>query len=83
MFNNYRDIPRQFVPFNKWLAIFKGTIYTGIIIAYFHLEGKELLYAIYLPIDVLMQIALLVYKFSERYFDEQQKEWAKHRKARL
>ena len=56
-----------------WLWVIQGMLYVGVLVAYFMIKGKELVYAIYIPVDVLLTASLAAYYYST-YRAEKKKE---------
>ena len=63
----------------KWLIILKIIVYLGVLVCYFIFRGPELAYAIYIPLDILLEFVLLGYRLSEKYFIEKERKRAKER----
>ena len=56
----------------KWLIVIKVIVYPIIAVCYFVFRGPELAYAIYIPLDILLEIAQLLYRIMERYLLNQE-----------
>jgi hypothetical protein len=48
-----------------WIIIVKTIAYIGIIAAYFVIWGKELDYAMYIPLDILLELIMMIYRKGE------------------
>ena len=67
----YVDQARQFYKGMWWLWIIQAVLYVGVIGAYFMIEGKEMVYAIYIPLDIMLTVSLGFYYYTT-YRAEQQ-----------
>ena len=63
----------------KWLIIMKILVYLAVVVCYFVFRGPELAYAIYIPLDILLEFVLLGYRVTEKYFIEKERKRAKER----
>ena len=59
----YRSMERVFYSRMWWLWVIQGILYVGVVVAYFMVRGKELAYAIYIPVDVLLTVSLAAYYY--------------------
>ena len=64
-FQNYSHCERKFVPMKKWLIVVKIIVFGAVAVSYFLLKGPELTYAIYIPLDFLLEMVLLSYRVTE------------------
>ena len=46
-----------------WVWIVNLVVYVGVIVAYFCIEGHELVYSIYVPLDILLNVSKMVFYF--------------------
>ena len=53
----------------KAMIVIKTIVFTGVSIAYFIIKGNELAYAIYLPLDIILEACLLIYRIGEAYLE--------------
>lgn len=60
----YRFLKRQFYGGCCWLWYLQAALYIGVIYFYFTIPGEELVYAIYIPLDVLLTISLGVFYYA-------------------
>ena len=63
----------------KWLIILKIIVYLAVAVLYFIFRGPELAYAIYIPLDILLEFVLLAYRVTEKYKIEKERKRAKER----
>ena len=56
-----------------WLWVMQGIMYVGVFVAYFMIRGKELVYAMYIPVDGLLTAGLAAY-YCWTYRTEKKKE---------
>ena len=63
----------------KWLIILKIIVYLAVGICYFIFRGPELAYAIYIPLDILLELVLLAYRVTEKYYIDKERKRAKER----
>ena len=68
-FHNYKELEREFVQMPLWIVIIKAIVFLGIIVAYIFVKGNELMYAMYLPFDLILECVLLIFRKFERYMD--------------
>ena len=52
-----------------WLWWLNLAVYIGVITAYFLIDGHEMIYCMYLPLDLLLNLAKAAYYFYH-YFEE-------------
>jgi hypothetical protein len=52
---------RVFVSGTKWLWILNSVVSVGCFIAFIILQGRELVYALYIPLDLFFNIAKTVF----------------------
>ena len=74
IFNNYKEVDREFIHMPIWIQIIKGLAFSGVIVCYIVFQGPELAYAIYLPLDILLEIVLFVYRLVEGWLDRRRKQ---------
>jgi len=60
----YRFMKRQFYGKMWWLWIVQAVLYCAVGVVYFMVPGKELVYAIYIPLDVMLTICLGAFYYS-------------------
>ena len=63
----------------KWLIVLKILVFAGVIVCYFVFRGPELAYAIYIPLDILLELVLLAYRLVEKAIMDREKKRAKER----
>ena len=54
----YRYLKRTFYIDLYWLWIVQFILYIGVVTAYIMIPGKEIVYAIYIPLDIVLTISL-------------------------
>ena len=64
LFNNYADLERRFVKMPVWMLIIKIVVFVVLVTAYFVYPGKELVYAMYLPLDFMLELFMTVYRVT-------------------
>jgi len=64
IFNNYADLERRFVKMPIWIQVVKVIVFIALIVAYFVYPGKELVYAMYLPLDFTLELFMTVYRVT-------------------
>ena len=67
IFENYRNCQREFIPMKKWLIVVKLIVFGAVSVCYFVFRGPQLAYAIYIPLDFLLELALLAYRVTEKF----------------
>ena len=63
----------------KWIIIAKIIVFGTVAVLYFVFRGPELAYAIYIPLDFLLELVLLAYRVTEKYIIETERRRAKER----
>ena len=51
----------------KWLIVVKLIVFGAVGVCYFVFRGPQLAYAIYIPLDFLLELALLAYRVTEKF----------------
>ena len=51
----------------KWLIVVKLIVFSAVGVCYFVFRGPQLAYAIYIPLDFLLELALLAYRVTEKF----------------
>ena len=62
-----------------WLMVIKIIVFGAVTVCYFVFKGPELAYAIYLPLDLLLEFVLLAYRVTEKFFIDREKKRNKQR----
>ena len=63
----------------KWIIGAKIIVFGAVAVLYFVFRGPELPYAIYIPLDFLLELVLLTYRVTEKYIIETERRRAKER----
>ena len=63
----------------KWLIVVKLIVFFSVIVCYFIFRGPELAYAVYIPLDILLELVLLAYRRVEKAIMDREKKRAKER----
>lgn len=53
----------------SWVWIVNSVVYVAVIATYFCVDGHELIYSMYLPLDVLLNFAKAVFYFTCQWRD--------------
>ena len=69
----YRFLKRQFYGKMWWLWIVQAVLYCAVGAYYYMVPGKELVYAIYIPLDIVLTISLAAFYYST-YREEKRRE---------
>ena len=67
---HYKHVTREFINMPIWIIVVKTIAYIGIIAAYFVIWGKELDYAMYIPLDIILEITMMIYRKVEEYLNK-------------
>ena len=67
----------------SWLWVLQAVVTIGVIIAYIIIDGKELVYALYIPLDILFSVAKTSFFWLYFYTDSKRKDDKKRLKERL
>ena len=51
----------------KWLIVVKLIVFGAVGVCYFVFKGPQLAYAIYIPLDFLLELVLLAYRATEKF----------------
>ena len=65
IFDHYKEIDREFIHMPIWLQILKGLVFSSLTVCYFVFMGPEMTFAIYLPVDLLLEFALFAFRLVE------------------
>ena len=82
-FQNYTHCEREFVPMKKWLIVVKFLVFSAVAVCYFLIKGPELTYAIYIPLDFLLEMVLLSYRNTEKFIIHRERKRNKERELLL
>ena len=63
----------------KWLIVIKIIVFGAVGVCYFVLKGPELAYAIYIPLDFLLELVLLAYRLVEKLIIDREEKRNKER----
>ena len=63
-----------------WAVIGKAIIYTTVAVCYLVFKGPELAFAMYIPVDLLLEFILLVYRKVEQFIEKKKQDREKERK---
>ena len=63
----------------KWLIVLKIIVFGAVGVCYFVFKGPELAYAIYIPLDILLEFVLLAYRVVEKFIMDKEKKRNKER----
>lgn len=66
-----------------WTWIINAAVYIGVLVCYFMVDGHEMVYAIYLPLDFFLNCSKASYYFLYYYRDAQREKKAAHLKEVL
>lgn len=70
---HYRFFKRRFHIDLWWLWVVQAVLYVGVIAAYAIIPGKEIVYAIYIPLDILLTMSLAFFYYLT-YIDTKKEE---------
>ena len=70
LFNNYADLERRFVKMPIWIQVVKIVVFVALVVAYFAYPGKELVYAMYLPLDFTLELFMTVYRVTAQHLQD-------------
>ena len=57
----------------SWLWIVNAIVYIAVIIIYFCVDGRELVYSMYLPLDAILNLAKAIYYFASQLKDKRER----------
>jgi hypothetical protein len=69
---HYRYMKREFHS-NKFIWIVQGVFYIGVLIMYLMVSGNEIIYDLWVPLDLLIFCSMGIYALSEYRSHEQKK----------
>lgn len=67
----------------SWLWVLQVVVTIGSVIAFIVIDGKELVYALYIPLDILFSVAKTSFFWLYYYTDKKRKEDKRRLKERL
>lgn len=68
---------------SPWMYILNGLVTLGCMIAFLLIDGKEYVFAFYIPLDLALNMCKTAFFWINWYDDKKQKEDAKRVAARL
>ena len=66
-----------------WLIVCKIIVFSAVAVLYFVFKGPELTYAIYIPLDFLLELVLLAYRTTEKFTIDRERRLSKEREDRI
>lgn len=72
--HHYIWMEQSFDDSRKWVWIVNIIVYIAVITIYFCVDGHELIYTLYLPLDFLLNLSKAIYYWSLYYLDLKNKE---------
>ena len=70
---------RRFDTDCKWVWYVHAILTVMVIVAYCMTSGREVLFAIYIPLDILLNLSAVVFFWYERYKDKVKKDRIKRK----
>ena len=67
--HHYVWMIQRFNTSRMWVWILNLIVYVGVVITYFLVPGHEIIYSMYIPLDVLLNISKAIYYFYCYYKD--------------
>ena len=80
---HYKDMERVFDMSRWWIWVINGAVTIGCFIAYMLIDGAEVLYAQYIPLDLFLNFWKTVFYFYYYYRDLRNKEEEKRISERV
>ena len=71
---HYVWMEMRFNSTRMWMWIVNFVVYVGIIVAYFCVDGHELIYNMYVPLDILFNVSKAAFYFYYYMQDRQEKQ---------
>jgi len=68
--DHYKPMKRVFVTGHRWLWVLSSVVSIGCFIAFLMLNGSELVYALYIPLDFFFNIAKTLFFWWYFYMDK-------------
>ena len=65
--SHYIKLEREFNTDHQWVWYIHALLTASVFIWYCVTSGRELLYALYIPLDILLNVSLVVFFWYERY----------------
>lgn len=65
--DHYQRLEREFRTDCKWIWYVRAILTLMTLIWFFTVDGKELLFALYIPLDIMLNISVVVFFWYERY----------------
>ena len=81
--DHYKEMRRVFDRSWPWMWLVHSLIVVGCFAAFIVIPGKELVYALYIPLDLLLSFGRAAFFWQNFYLDKLRKEDKKKLKARL
>ena len=81
--DHYKEMRRVFDRSWPWMWLVHSLIVIGCFAAFIVIPGKELVYALYIPLDLLLSFGRAAFFWQNYYADNLRKEDKKKLKARL
>ena len=67
---HYKELEREFDTSHWWIFVLNGLVTIGCFIAFLLIDGKELVYSLYIPLDLFLNICK--FGFYHYYYYESQ-----------
>ena len=80
---HYKEMRRVFDRSWPWMWLVHSLIVVGCFAAFIVIPGKELVYALYIPLDLLLSFGRAAFFWQNYYLDKMRKEDKKQLKARI
>ena len=80
---HYKDMVRTFDMSRWWIWVINGCVTIGCFIAFILIDGKEIVFAQYIPLDLFLTVCKTVFYFYYYHRDKQEKNNDKRIKDRL
>ena len=70
--SHYVWMKQEFVSERSWLWIVNAVVYVVVIAVYFSVEGSEMSLQMYLPLDMSLNLAKVIFYFSCQWMDQRE-----------
>ena len=81
--DHYKDMVRTFDMSRWWIWVINGIVTIACFIAYLLIDGKEIVFAQFIPLDIFLNIMKTAFYFFYYYRDKMDKENEKRIKERI
>lgn len=81
--DHYKEMKRRFDTNCAWIWIVNTLVLLGCLIAFIMIPGKELVYALYIPLDILLNIGKSAFFWYNYFLESRRKEDKRRLKEKL